>query len=112
MAALQLEGQAVEITTSSGMLFSDIATCMRGDVVAVRSSDVLVGKVICHASANGVPICIISMWDRKSAADGAVDWNVTRFKPEVWEAHDIIDVLTWRQASATVARTLMPCHLR
>jgi hypothetical protein len=112
MAALQLEGQAVEITTSNEMRFSDIATCMRGDVVAVRSNDVLVGKVICHASANGVPVCIISMWDRKSAADGAVDWNVTRFKPEAWEAHDIIDVLIWRQVSATVARTLMPCHLR
>ena len=102
-----------EVHTSSEARFNALAHCQKGDVVLIRHDcSFIAGKVLMHASVEGVLLSLITEWSLHSTnmEAGYAKWDTRGFRSLV-DTCSILDAVCYTK-HCTIATTLLPAEFR
>ena len=86
----------------------------KGDVVLIKDghSKFIAGKVMLHASVDGVPVSLVSCWQLHSIRHGTAKWHVRDDSNMLIETTDILDSVTHTKLSHKLVTTILPPEFR
>ena len=90
--------------------YTEFATCHKADVVLLKDAgELCAGEVWCHASVNGVPMSVASVWPRAGIDRDSLSatWRKTD-DPVVIDTADILASVVWMDLPGGIVRTLIP----
>ena len=104
----------VEVSVSSTARINALAICHKGDGVLIKhGSSYKAGKVLLHASVNGVPVSYLNEWVLHSINKlaGCAEWNTSGVCRLVIDTSDILDTVCYTHDSE-ICTTLLPAEFR
>ena len=105
---------SARVLVSLNSRHSAVGFSSKGDVVLIKDghSKFIAGKVMLHASVDGVPVSLVSCWQLHSIRHGTAKWHVRDDSNMLIETTDILDSVIHTKLSQKLVTTILPPEFR